>query len=61
LLASLAKVDIADHMEVVMVDIEHFGGFFVDECMRNRPTNYRALFEIDRTFVMHVVQLNRAD
>ena len=39
IIRSSAGIDVADHVEVVVIDVEHFLGVFVDRGMRHRPTD----------------------
>lgn len=56
------KVEVAtSHVEVVMVDVNDFCCIFVDQSVWERPPNDLTFCEIDRAFVVNVVQLNRAD
>ena len=53
-----AGVDIAHHMEVVMVDINHFSRIFVRHRMRQRPANALDFGIVNRALVVGVVLLH---
>src|SRR5690606_32186744 len=55
------RFDVAYHMEVIMVDVDHFNHLAVVQGMRNRITDDRLLAAVDRALVVSVVQLSRSD
>ena len=56
-----ARVDVAHHVQVVMVDVDHFLGVFVAQRVRHRPADAADVFVVDRALVMSVMLLSRAD
>jgi hypothetical protein len=55
-----AGVHRADHVEVVVVDVDHFLGVLIDQRVRHRPADADDLGVVDRALVVGVVQLHRA-
>lgn len=56
--ARIAQVNVSDHVKVVVVDVDDFHRIFVFQSMRNRPAYNFPFGEIDRAFVVSVVQLS---
>ena len=54
-------VDVADHVQVVMVDVDDFFGLFVPQRVRHGPADAANVFVVDRAFVVSVMLLRRAD
>ncbi len=57
IIAAGADIDVSDHVEMVVVDIEDFLSLFGGGRVRNRPTDPRHFRVINRAFVMAVVEL----
>ena len=57
----LAGIDIAAHMEVIVIDVQNFDRFLVRSRIRDRPADMGDLGEVHRAFVMSMVQLSWAD
>ena len=55
------SVDIADHVEVTLVDVDHLDGIFVGQCMWYRPSDARLFAVVHCALVMDVVQLRWPD
>ena len=55
------RFDVADHMEVIMVDVDDLDDFAIIQRVRNRITNDRPLAAINRALVVSVMQLRWAD
>lgn len=55
------RIDVADHVEVIVVDVDDFDGVFVLQLMRNRPANIGDFREVDRTLVVSMMELSGAD
>ena len=61
IIAAGSTGDIANLMEVVVVDVNDLGGFWIVQSVGNWPADNGFLGEIDSAFVMSVVQLGRTD
>ena len=59
--SAVSYIRIADHVEVVVVDINDFDAFLVIKGVRNRPAVDGPLFEVDRALVVSVVKLCESD
>ena len=57
----LAKIDIANHVEVVVVDVEDFDGILIHQGVWERPAHDFSLCVVDSTLVVSVVKLSRTD
>ncbi len=55
------RLGIANHVEVVVVDIDRLNHFAVIECVRHWIADDRSLAAIDRALVVSVVQLGWSD
>ena len=53
-------IDGPDHVEVVVVDVDHFLRVFIDQRMRHRPADSSDLGVIDRALVVSVMELHGA-
>ena len=56
-----ATVDIANDVQVVVVDVDYFNFFDVFQRMRHWPSFADRLREVNRAFVMSVVELSRSN
>ena len=56
-----ASVNIADHMQVVVIDIDDFYRILVRLRVRQRPTHTRRFGEVNRALVVSVMLLNGSD
>ena len=54
---TFAKVRVACHMEVVVIDVDHFSRVLVLKRVRERPANNFAFGKVGRDLEVHVVQL----
>ena len=61
MIAGGPQIDIADHVEVVVVDVDDFHGVFIFQGVRDRPTDNLLFGKVDRAFVMGMVQLSRSN
>ena len=52
---------IAAHVEVIMVDVDHFRRFFVFQRVGNWPTVDGSFAEVDRALVVSMMQLRHSD
>ena len=52
-----ARVDVAHHVEVVVVDIDDFARIFVDQRVRNRPADALDFGVVNRALVVGMVLL----
>ena len=57
----IAGIWIADQVEVVVVNVDHFHRFFIHQRVWHRPSNPYDLVIVDRALVMRVMQLGRAN
>ncbi len=54
-------VDISDHVQVVVVNIDHLTSIFVAKRVRHWPANPANVLVVDRALVVSVMLLRRAD
>ncbi|MBI2480021.1 MAG: metallophosphoesterase [Planctomycetia bacterium] len=52
------RIDVAHHVEVIVVDVDDFNRVLVCQLMRNRPANIGDFREVDRAFVMSMMELS---
>ena len=56
--AAFAKVHVSNHVEVVVIDVDHFDGVFVNQGVWERPANDFSFREVGCNLEVHVVQLS---
>ena len=59
--AVLSKIDVANHMEVIVVDVDNFNRVVVDQSVWEGPADNASFGVIDCAFVVSVVQLSGSD
>ena len=55
ILRTHSRVNISDHVEVVVVDVDDFHHFFIQKCVGYRPAYDHAFLEINGALVVGVV------
>ena len=53
--AAFAKVHVSNHVEVVVIDVDHFDGVFVNQGVWERPANDFSFREVGCNLEVHVV------
>ena len=57
----LAQINVADHVEVVVVDVDNFDRVLINQRVGERPTDNLSFGVVNRALVVSMVQLSRSD
>ena len=60
-LVVFAKIDVANHVEVIVVDVDDFNRVFIQSCVWDWPASNGTLGEVNGALVVSVVQLCWSD